>query len=71
MLRPTLIDLNLTEDPFGRIDVPRKKVDVNLKVSNMIKWINESKAKHISSGFTCEFDGRKCSLRQKWNNDTC
>ena len=46
---------------------------MNQKVFNMIKGINESKilAEHISCEFSCEFDGRKCNSRQKWNNDNC
>ena len=38
------------KDPFGRICFPNKMKDVNLKVCNMIKGINESKtlAKHVS-----------------------
>ena len=46
---------------------------MNLKVLNVMKGISESKTfvKHISSESRCEFDGRKCNLRQKWNNDLC
>ena len=44
---------NTADDPFGRMCVPNKREDVNLKVFNMIKRLKESKtlAKHIS----CEF----------------
>ena len=62
------------EDLFGRICVPNKMEDVNLKVFNMIKGTNKSKAleKHISCGSRC----RKCTLieynpKQKWNNEKC
>ena len=34
---------NSVEDPLGRICVSKKTKDVNLKVFNMIKGINESK----------------------------
>ena len=34
---------NTMEDPFDRICIPNKMKDVNLKVFNMIKGINESK----------------------------
>ena len=39
----------------------------------MIKRINESKtfAKHILCECRYEFDGRKCNLRQNWNNNKC
>ena len=64
---------NIAEDPFSSICVPNKIEDMNQKVFNMIKGINESKilAEHISCEFRCEFDGRKCNSRQKWNNDNC
>ena len=57
---------NTAEDPFGRICVPNKTEDENLKVFNIIKGISESKtlAKHISCGCKCEFDGRKCNSRE-------
>ena len=44
--------------------------DVNLKAFN---WINDSKTigKHIFCGYTCEFGGRKCNSKPKWNNDKC
>ena len=35
---------NTIKDPFGKINVPTKMKDVNLKVFNMIKGIYESKA---------------------------
>ena len=58
---------NTVEDPFCRICVHNKIEDVNLKVFNPIKGINESKTliKHISCACRCEFDGNKFSLRQK------
>ena len=54
---------NTAEDSFERICVPNKMKDVNLKVHNMIKQINESKTlvKHIGYECRCEFGGRKCS----------
>ena len=40
---------NTAKDPFGRICVPNKIEDVNLKVFNIIKKLNKSKAvaKHV------------------------
>ena len=57
---------NTVEDPF-RIYVPNKKKDVNLKVFNKIKGINDSKtlANYISCEYTHEFDGRKDNSRPK------
>ena len=46
---------NTAEDPFGRIFASNKMEDLNLKVFNMIKGINESKtlAKRISCECRC------------------
>ena len=59
------------EDPFGRIYIPSEVEDVNLKVFNIIKGMDESKTlvKHISCECRCEVDGRKCNSKQEWNND--
>ena len=58
---------NIIKNPLGRIYISNKMKDVNLKVFNMTKGINESRAlaKYISCECRCEFDGRKCNLRQK------
>ena len=45
--------------------VPNKTKDVNLSIFDIITRINESKK------LKCKFDGRKCNLNQKWNNDKC
>ena len=60
------------EDPFVRICVPNK-MDMKLKVFNIIKEINESKSltKHISCDCKCEFDSTKSDSRKKWDNDRC
>ena len=61
------------EDPFDKMFAPSKIEDANLKVFNMIEEINESRplAKHISCKCRREFDGSKCNLRQKCNNNKC
>ena len=64
---------NTAENPFGRICIPNKMEEVNLKVFNMIKEINKLKkvAEYISYECRFEFVSRKCSLKQKWNNGKC
>ena len=56
---------NTLDDSFRRIYVP------NLNAFNMITRINESKTltKHFSYYCNCKFDGRKCNLTEKLNND--
>ena len=57
---------------FGRICVPNTMENVNLKVFNMIKGINESKtlAKHFLCESKWEFDGRNVT-QDKNGNDKC
>ena len=64
---------NTAKDPFCGICVPNEIEDMKIIVFNMIKEINESEAlaKHIPYESRCEFDGRKCSSKQKLNNDKC
>ena len=64
---------NSLEDPFGRICVPNKVEDVNLKVINVIKGTNKWSAllKQTSCECRCESDGRKCNSTRKWNDDKC
>ena len=58
---------NTVEDPFGRIYVPSKIEDLNLKVFNILKGMNESKSflKQISCKCSCELERRKCDSKQK------
>lgn len=44
---------NIIDDSFGRICVPNKIEEVNLKLFNIIKWLGESKTltKHISCAY--------------------
>ena len=46
----------------------KKTEDLNLRVFNMITWINESKTltRHMSCECTYKFDGRKYNSNQKW-----
>ena len=43
--------------------------EVNLRVFNIIKNINEWKT--LSCETRCEFDGSKCNSILKWNSDEC
>ena len=52
---------------------PNKTEDLNLRMLNLIKGINESKTltKHKSWECKCGFGWRKCNSDQFWNNDKC
>ena len=55
-----------------KICVPIRKV-INVKVLNMITWINEAKIliEHIPCDCKCKFISKIYNSNQKWNNDTC
>ena len=58
----------------NKVYVPNKIEDLNL---HLLIWlstgINESKilTKHTSREYKFKFDGRKCNLNQKQNNNKC
>ena len=58
-------------DLSNEVCVRNKTKDLNLRVFNIARGINESKtlAKHISCEFKCKFDDRKCNSNKKCNND--
>ena len=64
---------NTMENFLGRIYIFNKIEGVNLKIFNVIKGMNESKAlaKRISCQCRCKFDGKKYNSRWKWNNVNC
>ena len=53
---------NTVQDPFGRICVPNKIEDLNLKIFNMIRGINVN----VDVNLMVENNSRK-----KWNSDKC
>ena len=62
---------NTPNDPSIRICTSSKTKDVNLNIFSVVTRMNEGKTltKHISCDCKCVFDGKKCGLNQKWNND--
>ena len=65
---------NTVEDPFGKICVPNKTEDLNLKEFNIIKWMNEW-IKKINTTFHIDvhvnLDGGKFNSEQNQDNDQC
>ena len=64
---------NTLNDLSNKVCVPNEREDWNLCVFNIITGINQSKTltKHISRKCKYYFDGRKCNLNQKRNNNEC
>ena len=64
---------NVVNDLSTKIFVPSNTKDINVKVFNVIKKINEAKTsvKHDSCDCKCKFNSTTCNSNQKWNNDAC
>ena len=64
---------NTLYDLSNKVCVPKKTVDLNLSMFNMITGINESETltKDISCECKRKYDGRKYNSDQCWNNDKC
>ena len=62
---------NIFTDLCDKVFVPNKTEDLNLSIFNMITGINNSNSKHLSCECKCIFEGKKCYLNQKWNNNKC
>ena len=64
---------NTLDDRSSRVYISNETENLNLNVFNMKTEINKSRTltKHISCKCKCKFDGRKCNLNQKWNNNKC
>ena len=63
---------NAADDLSRQTCHPSKTKDVNAKVFNMIRRINEAKLsiKHISWNCKCKFNSTICNSNQRWNNET-
>ena len=46
---------------------------MNVKVFNLMSWVNEAKfiVCHESCKCKCILDGSACNMKQWWNNDIC
>ena len=64
---------NILNDLSNRECVPNKKEHLNPSLFNMVTGIDQSKTltRDISCRCKCKFDGKKCNLNQKWNNNKC
>ena len=62
---------NAADGLSTKICVPSKTKDINVKVFNMIRMINEAKTfvKHISCNYKCKFNSATCNSNKKWHNE--
>ena len=69
-----MVSINKCNGSYNAVDVSSTKIcvlsktkDINVKLFNMIKRINETKTlvKHISYDFKCKFKSAVCNSNQK------
>ena len=60
-------------DPYTRLCVPDVVKNINLKVFNLVSWINQTKQIkwHESCKCVCRFNSIIWNNKQKWNKDKC
>ena len=64
---------NTLEDPMARLCVPNIIKNVNMKVYNFLKRLNETRNVlwHESCKCMCKLNSSVCNSKQIWNIDTC
>ena len=61
------VNCNVVDDFSTKICLPSETKDVNVKLFNLIKGINEVKTmvKHVLCDCKCKFDSKTCNSNQK------
>ena len=64
---------NNINDPYAKICVPDVIKNLDLKVFNLLKVINETRSikQHESCKCICRLDKTICNNKQKWNKNKC
>ena len=64
---------NNISDPYVKICVPDVVKNLNVKVSNLMTLINETRhiKWHETCNCICRLDGVICNSKQRWNEDKC
>ena len=64
---------NTVDDPYGRIFVPNKIKNMNVKVFNLMWGVNETRflGQHESRECKCRLNKSECNSKQKWNHNEC
>ena len=63
---------NTLDDPMAKMCVPNIIKDVNMKVYNILKRLNETRNVlwHESCKYVCQLNSSVCNTKQIWNSDT-
>ena len=64
---------NNISDPYARLCVPDVVKNINLKVFNLMPWINQTKQTKWHESFKCEcrLNSVICNNKKNWNKDKC
>ena len=66
-------DCNNINDPMAKFCIPNIVTDMNIKVFNLLKRINETRkiVCHKTCKCVCRFTSAICNDRQEWNENKC
>ena len=66
-------DCNTINDPMAKLCVPGVVRDINIKVFNLLSWINETRKVvwHETCKCICCLTSVVCNERQEWNKNKC
>ena len=64
---------NNISNTYARLCVPDVVKNINLKVFNLMSWVNQTKQIKWHEGCKCEcrLNSIVCNNKQKWNKDKC
>ena len=64
---------NTIDDPYARVCVRNKVKNMNVKVFNLMSWVNETKplVQHQSYEYKCRLNDSVCNSKQKRYHDKC
>ena len=64
---------NNINDPYAKLCVPDVVQNLDVKVFNLISWINEKRHIEWHETFKCKcrFNKSVCNTKQRWNEDKC
>ena len=64
---------NDINDPYTRSCIPDVIKNINVKIFNLVSWINQTKHVewHETCKCKCRLDASVCNNKQRWNEDKC
>ena len=61
------------DNAYAQVCVPNKVKNMNVKVFNLMPWVNETRflVQHWPCECKCRLNESECNSKQKWNHDEC